>query len=170
MGLRARLGFACLVGVTAAVMATSALAAGGNSSNAALCQDWRTLYRADGTPFKNQGECVSYAAQGGAPQATFLGWTVGDCPITTPTFCLFLSGVGLKPGAAGTAFEVEVDNVHGVATFPVPTADANGAIASTPVVITGLCGGSVTASITYLAADETPITADILFDVPACPA
>jgi hypothetical protein len=40
---------------------------GGNSANAKKCQKggWKTLYRSDGTPFKNQGACVSYAAKGG---------------------------------------------------------------------------------------------------------
>jgi hypothetical protein len=40
---------------------------GGNSANAKKCQKggWKNLYRSDGTPFKNQGACVSYAAQGG---------------------------------------------------------------------------------------------------------
>jgi hypothetical protein len=28
---------------------------------------WKTLVRADKTPFKNQGDCVSYAAKGGTP-------------------------------------------------------------------------------------------------------
>jgi hypothetical protein len=40
---------------------------GGNSANAKLCQKggWKTFVRADQTPFKNQGACVSYAAKGG---------------------------------------------------------------------------------------------------------
>jgi len=42
-------------------------AAGGNSANAQACQNngWKTLFRADGTAFKNTGDCVSYAAHGG---------------------------------------------------------------------------------------------------------
>jgi len=45
--------------------------AAGNADNAKACQKngWKTLVRADQTPFKNQGECVSYAAQGGTPQS-----------------------------------------------------------------------------------------------------
>ena len=40
---------------------------GGNSANAKLCQKggWKNWVRADQTPFKNQGACVSYAAKGG---------------------------------------------------------------------------------------------------------
>jgi hypothetical protein len=39
----------------------------GNSANAKLCQkgSWVNFVRADGTPFANQDECVSYGAQGG---------------------------------------------------------------------------------------------------------
>jgi hypothetical protein len=43
-----------------------ATANSGNSANAKACQNngWQTLYRSDGTAFKNQGDCVSYAARG----------------------------------------------------------------------------------------------------------
>lgn len=42
----------------------------GNSENARLCQHggWEHLQRTDGSTFKNQGACVSYAAQGGELQ------------------------------------------------------------------------------------------------------
>jgi hypothetical protein len=42
-------------------------ASGGNSDAAKACQKggWQHLYRSGGTGFKNQGDCVSYAAQGG---------------------------------------------------------------------------------------------------------
>jgi hypothetical protein len=55
----------CLV--LALAGAGSALAGGGNSANAKLCQKggWTNWVRADKTPFGNQGACVSYAAQGG---------------------------------------------------------------------------------------------------------
>jgi hypothetical protein len=44
----------------------SVAAAGGNSDSAKLCQSgWQSWLRADGTPFTNQGECVSYTAHGG---------------------------------------------------------------------------------------------------------
>jgi hypothetical protein len=40
---------------------------GGNSANAEACQHggWRDLRRSDGSEFANQGDCVSYGAQGG---------------------------------------------------------------------------------------------------------
>jgi len=47
----------------------TATAGGGNSANANLCQKggWHNVVRADGPAFKNQGDGVSYAAQGGTP-------------------------------------------------------------------------------------------------------
>lgn len=61
---------------------------GGNSANAKLCQKggWEDLQRSDGTPFANQGACVSYAARGGtlepkAPRTvtvTFVQGSLGD--------------------------------------------------------------------------------------------
>jgi hypothetical protein len=49
------------------VCVTTATAEGGNSGNAKLCQNggWQHWLRSDGTSFKNQGDCVSYATQGG---------------------------------------------------------------------------------------------------------
>ena len=50
-------------------VSTSALAGGGNSANAKLCQKgaWMNLVRADGTTFVDQAACVSYGASGGTP-------------------------------------------------------------------------------------------------------
>jgi hypothetical protein len=62
-----RLGLLCAFLVVALVwLAPTAVAGGGNSGNAKLCQKngWTTLVRSDGSSFANQGDCVSYAAQG----------------------------------------------------------------------------------------------------------
>jgi hypothetical protein len=62
-----RLSIAVLALGVAVLAATSAsAAAGGNAANAKLCQKdgWKTLYRGDGSTFVNQGDCVSYGAQG----------------------------------------------------------------------------------------------------------
>jgi len=50
-----------------AVGVATATAGAGNSENAKRCQKggWQYWVRADLTPFKNQGDCVSYAAHGG---------------------------------------------------------------------------------------------------------
>ena len=57
-----------IAALTAALMVPVALAGGGNSDNAKACQQggWQDLIRQDGSGFKNTGDCVSYAAQGGA--------------------------------------------------------------------------------------------------------
>jgi len=46
---------------------STATADGGNSDAAKACQKggWQNLMRQDGTGFKNEGDCVAYAAQGG---------------------------------------------------------------------------------------------------------
>jgi hypothetical protein len=53
--------------------AAAASAGGGNSANAHLCQHggWQTLLRSDGSSFTNEGDCVSYAAQGGTLQGAY---------------------------------------------------------------------------------------------------
>jgi hypothetical protein len=53
-----------------------AAAGGGNSANAKSCQHggWQNWLRADQTPFTNQGDCVSYGAQGGTLTAPTLGF------------------------------------------------------------------------------------------------
>jgi hypothetical protein len=65
---------ALFAAISLAVAVTPAVAKpkpkpGGNSTAAHLCQHggWRNLVRADQTPFKNTGACVSYAAHGGTP-------------------------------------------------------------------------------------------------------
>jgi hypothetical protein len=53
--------------LVALVAASAALAGGGNSANAKLCQKggWQTLQQSNGAPFANQSACVSYGAAGG---------------------------------------------------------------------------------------------------------
>jgi hypothetical protein len=83
----------------AAIMVPLALAGGGNSDNAKACQQggWQNLVRQDGTGFNNQGECVSYGAQGGllkakppavtkpiAVSAPLFNLDVNACSVTVP--------------------------------------------------------------------------------------
>jgi hypothetical protein len=55
------------VALAMTVGAGTAVAGGGNSDAAKACRQggWQHLYRTDGTGFKNEGDCVSYAAHGG---------------------------------------------------------------------------------------------------------
>jgi hypothetical protein len=68
------------------VGAGTATAGGGNSDAAKACQQggWETLVRQDGTGFTNTGDCVSYAAQGGAlvPEGSHL-ITFSEFPVGT---------------------------------------------------------------------------------------
>lgn len=74
----------------------SAAAGGGNSDNAKLCQSgWQSWLRADGTPFANQGACVSYAAHGGI-LTTFTTSTTSHTTFTRvdlPTIQAYLTQV-----------------------------------------------------------------------------
>ena len=57
------------MGIGLVGIASPAGAADANAAAKASCKNngWKTLVRADQTTFKNQGDCVSYAAQGGTP-------------------------------------------------------------------------------------------------------
>ena len=66
----------------------------GNSDAAKACQKggWQELVREDGTAFKNAGDCVSYAAQGGTLEPKGPGACVagsedfsGDAEFSQPT-------------------------------------------------------------------------------------
>jgi hypothetical protein len=64
-------------------------ATGGNSDAAHACQQggYLTLQGSDGTTFKNEGDCVSYAARGG----TIAG--VSACSVTSTSGCLTFNGL-----------------------------------------------------------------------------
>jgi hypothetical protein len=73
----------------AATVVPLALAGGGNSDNARQCQQggWENVTRQDGTAFKNTGDCVSYAAQGGVLK-TKAAPVSGPIGVSAPTFNL----------------------------------------------------------------------------------
>jgi hypothetical protein len=92
---------ALCLGVALSVAAPASAAGGGNSSNAKLCQHggWQNWVRSDGTPFKNTGACVSYAAQGGtltAP-ARITAVTQLACNDSAGTQLLGVTGTGFRP-------------------------------------------------------------------------
>ena len=62
------LALAALMLVAVPLMGTASPVGAANQANAKLCQKvgWQSWVRADQTPFRNQGECVSYGAHGGA--------------------------------------------------------------------------------------------------------
>jgi hypothetical protein len=98
--------------LVAVATATAGKGKGGNSANAKACQKgWKDLVRQDGTGFKNVGDCVSYAAQGGSlkPKPTctagsedFSAYGNGSQPTTFAGGTIdtsFGAGGGLQNGA-----------------------------------------------------------------------
>jgi hypothetical protein len=67
-------------GLALTVGISTASAGGGNSDAAKACQQggWQNLIRSDGTGFKNTGDCVSYAAQGGTLEQKACTTTAGS--------------------------------------------------------------------------------------------
>jgi hypothetical protein len=93
---------------------------GGNSAFADACQNegWRSLYDAGGNPFTNQGDCVSYGAQGGhipIPTITVAWRWVGQpngCGVTI-TANGFPNGSYTVYGIGGWAPVMEIENGTG---------------------------------------------------------
>jgi hypothetical protein len=107
--MRLRLLILACAGLALTVGVATASAGGGNSDNANLCKKggWQNLVRADGTPFGNQGDCVSYAARGGTPRAP-----------TTADLCMSFGGTySTDPATEGTdaPFSSVVWTCNGVA-------------------------------------------------------
>jgi hypothetical protein len=71
--MKMRLMLVLCAGLALMTVGIATATAGGGDNNAASkpCKDggWQNLVREDGTTFKNQGDCVSYAVQGGVLEA-----------------------------------------------------------------------------------------------------
>jgi hypothetical protein len=118
-----------LAAVTAALMVPAALA-GGNSDSAKACQNggWQNLVRQDGTGFKNTGDCVSYAAQGGVLKAK----PAASISVSVPTF-----GLDANTCSVTVPYTKGIDTVlYGVNGYPETPITA-------PVTVTGSLDGSV---------------------------
>lgn len=88
-----------------------AFAKGGNSSFAAICHQngWMDLRRADGSSFKNTGDCVKYGAQGGT-------FTAGPPPEIT--------SISVNPRCdLGNMYEVAVTFTGGTGTINTGAGD-----------------------------------------------
>jgi len=75
--LRRSVFLAAVAALCVSVGVSTATAGGGNSANAQLCQQdgWKSLVTSGGNAFKNQGDCVSYAAKGGTLASSCNGTT-----------------------------------------------------------------------------------------------
>lgn len=140
---------------------------GGNGANAHLCQQggWQDLTRTDGTPFKNQGDCISYAAQGGTVvtmPSPAISATSSPGPINAnfgPTWLVTVSGTGFTPGGAVTIVS-KAGTAPAIITITDPAkADANGAIGPGPInedrAIPCTIRGVPLLQVTITATDET---------------
>jgi hypothetical protein len=88
--------FVVAVAVTLAITTLLAgqIALGGNSDAAHACQQggYLTLQGADGTLFKNAGECTAFAAHGGA----IIGITATCSFVSGQSGCITLNGVAIR--------------------------------------------------------------------------
>jgi len=120
-----------------------------NASNAHACQDggFASLQRADGTRFKNAGDCTSYAAKGGTlmpvavalPVITSFNFVeVVGCDHTQPFGYIF---VAVFSGGAGT-----VDHGIGAVTSGVPF---NGGTNTVLTLSVTNAGGTVTSTFSF---------------------
>jgi hypothetical protein len=94
----------------------------GNSPTAQLCKNggWMSLVRADQTPFADQGECVSYATQGGVPALPAFSIARNACTAIGGTFAAPGTDVtGAFPGA--TLIWTCNDWPRGLTPAPVPS-------------------------------------------------
>jgi hypothetical protein len=122
--------FALTVGVAAATADQ-----GGNSANAQACQQggWMNLQGSDGTQFANQGQCVSFGAQGGTivpiPPSVV---TVSVTPNATLGFCNVTANLShFAPNTAYT-LAVTVGFLPSGTIFDFhPTTDSSGAASVT---------------------------------------
>ncbi len=118
---------AALVGL----LGVSVAAAGGNASNAKLCQKggWQTAQTDSGGSLASNDQCTSYAAQGGALFAPELVLTPGPClsisfggVINGPFAQVHFDASGFHPNTS-ISFQIPSQ------AFPLPvavTTDANG--------------------------------------------
>jgi hypothetical protein len=125
------------------VVSGPALARGGNSTNAKLCQKggWETLQSGTGGTFTSEDACVSYGAQGGSlfnPSVTVDPTHVGE-EVTS-----FVTVVGFHPSSSGD-LTIHVLPAGGTMSFlGIPT-NATGGL---PVFTTGFTAGACTNGVT----------------------
>jgi hypothetical protein len=165
--------------VAALVVAGGALAGGGNSANAKLCQKggWQTLMDSSANTFANQDECVGYGAHGGAIYA-LARLHVEACD-TQPAdgLCVSTSGFGLAP----TTFVTTPLLMNGTAvTTEFLVVQADGTVNGSPFAhINAPCvnGNVYSATATGTSADSLstptmpgiPVTSNTVERTSACP-
>jgi len=91
---------ALLVLAGSAGLATPAAAQEGNNAASSACKQggWQTLTDANGSTFKNQGQCVSYAVQGGELVPVEENLPSVEIHAGTTKFDGYITGTGFAPG------------------------------------------------------------------------
>jgi hypothetical protein len=166
------LGWLCLANGASA-------AAGGNATNAKLCQqgNWAKLMDASAAPFANQDACVSYAAHDGAlyALATLKVEACQNQPYDG--LCVNTSGSGLQPGSVVTT---TLTKNGSAVREDWPIVQGDGTLASTPTAhfeIPCVAGneyaasatGTSAASLTYPKAPGIAIASNTVERTSACP-
>ncbi len=145
-----------LVTFMVAIMTLGAMiapVAAGPGDSRELCKKggWQDLLREDGTAFRNQGECVSYAAQGGMPvaprpRAISVSWIYRTQHFGFPTYEICYARVSVTNFPAGnhTVTLAQVSGIAGapqeaVLTIPVGT-DGTGSVDTSNYYGAGLLG------------------------------
>lgn len=147
----------------------------GNSGAAHACQQggYQDLRRADGTSFKNAGDCVSYAAQGGsllappdlttsktcAPTSIASGGTV-TCTITVT------NAAGAAPALVSAGTLLVRDTITGTAST-VTTITGTSAPSGYNCVNAGVISGSIIVNCSATSAGSIPGSATRVFTVTA---
>jgi hypothetical protein len=167
-----------LIGVT--VTAGSAFAEpGGNSTNAKLCKDWASLYRANGSSFSNRGDCTSYAARGGTvlteppppPDLTPNVVTVDPASSAAGTYDASGAEFGSAPTTTGVSGQLALandgvdlpsDGCSPLVGFPagaIALIDRSGACTFVQQVLNAQAGGAIAVVIANDVAGD-PVTLD----------
>jgi hypothetical protein len=159
--------------------ADGAFGAGGNATNAKLCQqgNWAKLMDSSAHPFAGQDACVSYAAHDGTiyPLAKLRVEACKDQPYDG--LCVTTSGSGLQPGSVVT---LTLSKNGSPVAEEWPIVQGDGTIAPTPKqsfefpcvagnVYSASASGTSAESLTYPKAPGIPISSATVERTTACP-
>jgi hypothetical protein len=162
-----------------ASFADRAFGAGGNATNAKLCQQggWAKLMDTSAHPFAGQDACVSYAAHDGTiyPLAKLSVEACKDQPYDG--LCVTTSGSGLQPGSVVT---LTLSKNGSPVAEEWPIVQGDGTIAPTPKqsfefpcvagnVYSASASGTSAESLTYPKAPGIPVSSATVERTSACP-
>ena len=147
-GMQARVGAVLSVAVLALFVATgAALAGGGNSAVAKMCQKggWENIQTGTGSPlvFADQDECVAFGARGGVMFAPKLTADPTHVPINTDSI---VTGTGFHPNSTGDMHVQVLGGGGGSITLLGLPTSATGGIVFPTTFTDAACANGVTGS------------------------